>query len=537
VTAQGASERASSTTHLDAPPPRAQRRARGIVLGALLFLLAFTPSLFLIPGVGVYRVLVGLADVGLLSASMYAGGRARGLALIVASGAAVVGTAALVAAWELAPLALAPSALGLAAALGLATGSARRRALFAYVMASGTAAKWLLCAAAALQAGDAARAPAKNGGVCRSDEIVRPGRRYNLVTSAAGDRVASFFPHEDRTEIHVVGAGATEPERVLPLATNRAIVAPELNRVFGVDYGHGLFALSHDDLSIVEAPPSAHSGHYFMGIALRRSARELLLLRGDGLLTHLDLDTRKPRAEVHLLASDSLKFEEEVHALYLSPDERLAAVVKSNGVLYLYDPDARRVLARRRFMGPTGNVVFSPDSARLFVATLLPGRLYELSARDLSELRGTSLGMGFRYVRLAKDGRHLLAGNYFTGNVVVRDIERGVDIASVSVGQRIQWIDAHAAGDRYWVSHADGLTLLDLPCLLTDRPKEPPSRTLADELAPSRLVKSLRSRPGAADPWILASVGLVAASVLTFVGRPARPTRSGDQTRHGGAAR
>jgi hypothetical protein len=492
------------------------------VLIGLLALCALAPSLFLVPHVWVYRVFAVVADLGLLAACLYVSGRLRAPALVVTAFAAVFGTVALVVASELAPFALVYAALALAVGLSLAIGSRLRRTLFAYVVASGTSAKWLLCAAASLQAGDMGRPLARPGGICRVDEIVRPGRRYNLVTSASGDLVASFFPQEGRTEVYAVGIGATEPARTLPIAPNRVASAREQRRVYGVDYGRGLFTLSLDDLSLIEAPPSSFSGHFYMGIAYRASAAELLILRGDGLLTHVDRDTRAVRAEVDLLAGEWIRFEEEVHALYLTQDERFAAIVKSNGPMWLYDTERRQVTARRWLLGPTGNIVFSPAGERLFVVTLFNGRLHELRLPDLVEIASTPLGMGFRYLRLAHDGRHLMAGNYFTGAVAVIDLESHAVVARVSVGQRIQWIEPHGQGEQYWVSHEAGITLLDLPCLASKRPEEPPLATLSAELLPAHLVRALRARSHVVDAGILVNLAIVLGALRGCLRRPAK---------------
>jgi DNA-binding beta-propeller fold protein YncE len=481
------------------------------VLAAAVALCALAPSVFMVPDNGSYRVLAGLADVGLLAACLYLGGsRLRVPALIVVIGAAITGTLAMAAAWHLAPLVLAYASAAFCAAIAFAMGALHERALFAYVVATTTGAKWLLCAAASLQEGDAGHALANPGGICRVDEIAHPGRRYNVVTSTHGDLVASFLPQHGWTEVYKVGTFATEPQRTLPIAPNRVVVAREERRVYGVDFERGLFTLDLDDLSILEEPPPRPTERCcYMGIAYRPKAGELLILRGDGVLSHIDRDTRAVRAEVDFLSGEWLRFGEELHSVYLAPGDRLAVIVKANGPMWLYDAETHQILARHRLHGSTGNIVFSPDGERLFVAGLFTGRLYELKARDLSEIRSIPLGLGFRYLRLSRDGRHLLVGNYFTGAVAAIDLETHAVVAQVSVGQRIQWIEPHTEGDQYWVSHAAGLTLLDLRCLVSERPMEPPLATLSGQLHPSALVHALGARRRLVDPSVLANLAIV----------------------------
>jgi WD40 repeat protein/tRNA A-37 threonylcarbamoyl transferase component Bud32 len=108
----------------------------------------------------------------------------------------------------------------------------------------------------------------------------------------------------------------------------------------------------------------AGHGAAVVGVAFHADGRHLAALSDNQMIRTWDVDTGRERED------QRLRIDPQIHALALSPDDRLLATATSDGIVWLLDSKNRKVkrTLRGHPNGPVKSLAFSPDGRRLAVA-------------------------------------------------------------------------------------------------------------------------------------------------------------------------
>lgn len=315
-----------------------------------------------------------------------------------------------------------------------------------------------------------------------------PDRRYRFALDTNNDYVCFFFPHLRKSEVFSLDGSPVMTLLINGLGISRSVYSPDGKMIFALDWDTGPVVIDRSDFSmkdyrLIELPVKTDTYRY-IGIAYHERKQQIIVARANGELITVSYPELKP-----LKASFDLTgfrwFKEFVQEIYIVEGTDLLVVTTFPGYLIVYDLQKEMVVQELNLFGPLSNVVPSSDRKSLFVAALFTGMIYriEISSLEITDsFRATS---GIRYMTAIPHTQYLAVTNYFNGEVSIIDTKSHEKISGVTVGPRIQWIEAVPGRDSLIVSHALGFTILDSARLIHEKPGSPRMRRFPFFILPS----------------------------------------------------